>query len=100
MTPPARPEYIITEMQVQRRLRPATAAPEEIKKYEEAAAAQAREDERKKIADALTRLYNKVNQRQMDVETEEGDIIEVIEKGEVLAWIDELKKEIEEAEDE
>jgi len=37
----------------------------------------------------LDKLYDKANQRQIDVETEEGTIIEVIEKGEVLAWIDE-----------
>ena len=39
--------------------------------------------------DALASLKAKVMQRQMDVETEEGAIIEVIEKGEVLAWIEE-----------
>jgi len=39
----------------------------------------------------LDKLYDKANQRQIDVETEEGTIIEVIEKGEVLAWIDELR---------
>lgn len=39
----------------------------------------------------LDALFQKANQRQMDVETEEGTIVEVIEKGEVLAWIDELR---------
>ena len=41
----------------------------------------------------LDALFQKVDQRQMDVETEEDTVIEVIEKGEVLAWIDELRTE-------
>ena len=41
----------------------------------------------------LDKLYDKANQRQMDVETEDGTIIEVIEKGEVLGWIESLWSE-------
>jgi len=41
----------------------------------------------------LDKLYDKANQRQMDVETEDGTIIEVIEKGEVLGWIGSLRSE-------
>ena len=45
----------------------------------------------------LEALFQKANQRQMDVETDDGTIIEVIEKGEVLAWIDELRQQSTEA---
>jgi len=42
------------------------------------------------LSAAHIKLRAKASQRQMDVETEDGTIIEVIEKGEVLAWIDEM----------
>ena len=48
---------------------------------------------RKACNATLDKLYDKANQRQMDVETEDGTIIEVIEKGEVLGWIESLWSE-------
>jgi len=40
----------------------------------------------------LSDLQTKANQRQTDAETEDGNVIEVIEKGEVLAWIDAMRQ--------
>jgi len=110
MTPQPQQEYIITEEQIQRlfkdkdavtfatenvcyevRSRPHTSTPDCCSVEE--CNNQITKAARKACNATLDKLYDKANQRQMDVETEDGTIIEVIEKGEVLGWIGSLRSE-------